>query len=169
VLDVGCGTGALLRTLADRLPAGVQLSGVDPASAMLEAGRAALGGHWQVGLAQAVAEWLPFPDASFDLVVSTVSFAHRSDQWSGPWSPPAARLEAGRELVAGRDRRGQLGGRAEGDHQLLVGGQDQGGGVALVGPAVDEQPQLPAAAGAVAAEAAGGEPHPQTAKNCPRV
>jgi ubiquinone/menaquinone biosynthesis C-methylase UbiE len=39
VLDVGCGTGALLRTLADRLPAGVKLSGVDPAPAMLEVAR----------------------------------------------------------------------------------------------------------------------------------
>jgi 2-polyprenyl-3-methyl-5-hydroxy-6-metoxy-1,4-benzoquinol methylase len=33
VLDVGCGTGALLRTLADRLPARVALAGVDPAPA----------------------------------------------------------------------------------------------------------------------------------------
>ena len=65
--DLGCGTGALLRTLADRLPAGVQLSGVDPAPAMLEVGRAALGERSQVRLARAVAEQLPLPDASFDL------------------------------------------------------------------------------------------------------
>jgi len=83
VLDVGCGTGALLRTLADRLPAGVALSGVDPAPAMLEVGRAALRWPSPVRMAQAVAERLPIRDDSFDLVVSTVSFAHWSDQ------PPA--------------------------------------------------------------------------------
>jgi ubiquinone/menaquinone biosynthesis C-methylase UbiE len=83
VLDVGCGTGALLRTLADRLPAGVALSGVDPAPAMLEVSRAAVGQHSRVWLARAVAERLPFRDASFDLVVTTVSFAHWTDQPAG--------------------------------------------------------------------------------------
>jgi hypothetical protein len=52
VLDVGCGTGALLRTLADRLSAGVALSGVDPAPAMLEVSRAAVGQHSRVWLAR---------------------------------------------------------------------------------------------------------------------
>ena len=80
---MGCGTGALLRTLADRLPAGVALSGVDPAPAMLEVGRAALRWPSPVRMAQAVAERLPFRDDSFDLVVSTVSFAHWSDQPAG--------------------------------------------------------------------------------------
>ena len=93
VLDVGCGTGALLRTLAGRLPAGVELAGVDPAPAMLEVGRAALGAHERVRLARAVAEHLPFRDASFDLVVSTVSFDHWTDQ-------PAGLAEAARVLRA---------------------------------------------------------------------
>jgi ubiquinone/menaquinone biosynthesis C-methylase UbiE len=83
VLDVGCGTGALLRALADRLPARVALAGVDPAPAMIEVGRAALGAHPRVRLAQAAAERLPFGNASFDLVVSTVSFAHWADQPAG--------------------------------------------------------------------------------------
>jgi SAM-dependent methyltransferase len=83
VLDVGCGTGALLRTVAGRLPAGVELAGVDPAPAMLEVGRAALAGHPRVRLARAVAERLPFRDAAFDLVVTTVSFAHWADQPAG--------------------------------------------------------------------------------------
>jgi ubiquinone/menaquinone biosynthesis C-methylase UbiE len=83
VLDIGCGTGALLRTLADRLPARVALSGVDPAPAMIEMGRAALGAYPRVRLAQATAEQLPFANASFDLVVSTVSFAHWADQRAG--------------------------------------------------------------------------------------
>jgi ubiquinone/menaquinone biosynthesis C-methylase UbiE len=83
VLDVGCGTGALLRTLADRLPAGVALAGVDPAPTMIEVGRAAVGANPRVRLARATAEHLPFGDASFDLVVSTVSFAHWADQPAG--------------------------------------------------------------------------------------
>jgi ubiquinone/menaquinone biosynthesis C-methylase UbiE len=83
VLDVGCGTGALLRTLADRLPARVALAGVDPAPSMIEVGRAALGAYPRVRLAQASAEELPFGNASFDLVVSTVSFAHWADQPAG--------------------------------------------------------------------------------------
>jgi ubiquinone/menaquinone biosynthesis C-methylase UbiE len=83
VLDVGCGTGALLRTLADRLPARVALAGVDPAPAMIEVGRAALGAYPRVRLAQATAEQLPFGNAGFDPVVSTVSFAHWADQPAG--------------------------------------------------------------------------------------
>jgi ubiquinone/menaquinone biosynthesis C-methylase UbiE len=83
VLDVGCGTSALLRVLADRLPARVALAGVDPAPAMLEVGRAALGAYPRVRLAQAAAERLPFGNASFDLVVSTVSFDHWADQPAG--------------------------------------------------------------------------------------
>lgn len=94
VLDVGCGTGALLRTLADRLPACVALSGVDPAPAMLEVGRAALGQRSRVWLVGAVAERLPFRDASFDLVVTTVSFDHWTDQ-------PAGLGEAARVLRPG--------------------------------------------------------------------
>ena len=100
VLDVGCGTGALLRTPCRPAPAGVELSGVDPAPAVLEVGRATLGGHSQVRLARAVAERLPFRDARFDLMASTVSFAHWTNQPAGlaevarvlrPWPAGAGR------------------------------------------------------------------------------
>jgi ubiquinone/menaquinone biosynthesis C-methylase UbiE len=79
VLDVGCGTGALLRRLAARLP-GADLAGVDPAPRMLGEARKRLGG---VRLEQAPAERLPFADASFDLVVSAMSFDHWADQELG--------------------------------------------------------------------------------------
>ena len=82
VLDVGCGTGALLRLLATRLPAEAELVGVDPAAAMLEAARAT-SDHPRVRFERAPAEHLPFPDASFDLVVSTVSFHHWDDRIAG--------------------------------------------------------------------------------------
>jgi ubiquinone/menaquinone biosynthesis C-methylase UbiE len=79
VLDVGCGTGALLRRLGARLP-GADLAGVDPAPRMLAEARKRLNG---VRLAQAAAERLPFVDASFDLVVSAMSFDHWADQELG--------------------------------------------------------------------------------------
>lgn len=83
VLDVGCGTGALLGALSARLPATVELAGVDPAEAMLRVARTALAQRPNIRLAQASAERLPFPDAQFDLVISTVSFHHWRDQQAG--------------------------------------------------------------------------------------
>lgn len=83
VLDVGCGTGALLRALADRLPAAVDLVGIDPAPAMIDAARTSLGERANVRLEVGFAEALPFPDARFDLITSTVSFHHWADQAAG--------------------------------------------------------------------------------------
>ena len=79
VLDVGCGTGALLRRLVARLPH-AELAGVDPAPRMLAEARKRLNG---VRLEEAAAERLPFADASFDLVVSVMSFDHWADQALG--------------------------------------------------------------------------------------
>jgi ubiquinone/menaquinone biosynthesis C-methylase UbiE len=80
VLDVGCGTGALLRLLAARVPGDVELVGVDPAPRMLAEARKRLGG---MRLEHAAAERLPFADATFDLVVSAMSFDHWADQALG--------------------------------------------------------------------------------------
>jgi ubiquinone/menaquinone biosynthesis C-methylase UbiE len=82
ILDVGCGTGYLLRQLAARCPAAAELTGVDPAPAMIGAARAAAADgrlRWQ----EATAEELPFPAGSFDLVVSVTSFDHWADQQAG--------------------------------------------------------------------------------------
>jgi ubiquinone/menaquinone biosynthesis C-methylase UbiE len=82
ILDVGCGTGYLLRQLADRCPDAAELIGVDPARGMIAAARAAAAGdrlQWLEG----TAEELPFPEGSFDLVVSTTSFDHWADQQAG--------------------------------------------------------------------------------------
>jgi ubiquinone/menaquinone biosynthesis C-methylase UbiE len=82
ILDVGCGTGYLLRRLATRCPEAVDLTGVDPARAMIAAARAAAADdrlRWLEG----TAEKLPFPGGSFDLVVSTTSFDHWADQRAG--------------------------------------------------------------------------------------
>jgi ubiquinone/menaquinone biosynthesis C-methylase UbiE len=82
VLDVGCGTGYLLRTLARRYPEADQLSGIDAAPNMIETATS-LTDDARVSLAVGVAERLPFPDASIDLVVSSTSFDHWSDQYAG--------------------------------------------------------------------------------------
>lgn len=83
ILDVGCGTGALLRTLADRLPAAIELAGVDPAAGMIAAGRSAPALDPRIHFREAAAERLPHPDASFDLVLSVTSFDHWVDQGVG--------------------------------------------------------------------------------------
>lgn len=68
VLDVGCGTGILLSQLARRFPS-AELAGVDPVPEMLAIARRRLG-PW-VPLTVGWAEELPFPDGSFDVLVSS--------------------------------------------------------------------------------------------------
>ena len=79
ILDVGCGTGALLRAAAVRFPAATR-AGADPAERMIAvAADAAPTARFVV----APAERLPFGDAEFDLVVSTNSFHNWPDQRAG--------------------------------------------------------------------------------------
>jgi len=67
VLDVGCGTGVLAREVASRTGPTGQVVGIDPGAGMLAvAQRLAPAIDWQEGVAEA----LPFPDRSFDCVVS---------------------------------------------------------------------------------------------------
>ncbi len=82
VLDVGCGTGLLLRILAERLPQAEELAGIDAAEGMI----AVAGGRAddpRIVLSRGLAEDLPYPESSFDLVVSTTSFDHWKDQEAG--------------------------------------------------------------------------------------
>jgi len=71
VLDVGCGTGVLLESLARASPQ-AQLTGVDLSGDMLKIARRRLGSG--VDLQVATAESLPFREAAFDIVVSTNVF-----------------------------------------------------------------------------------------------
>ncbi len=82
VLDVGCGTGALLRQAAQRFPQ-AQLVGIDPAPRMVTAARTATPTGLPIQFVHACAEHLPFADGSFDLAISTLSFRHWSDQAAG--------------------------------------------------------------------------------------
>ena len=82
VLDVGCGTGYLLGQLAARSPQAETLAGIDAAPAMIEAARGAAADD-RLGFVVGTAEQLPWPAATFDLVVSTTSFDHWADQRAG--------------------------------------------------------------------------------------
>ncbi|HET9582383.1 MAG TPA: methyltransferase domain-containing protein [Gemmatimonadota bacterium] len=79
ILDVGCGTGALLAAVAGRVRAS-RLAGVDLSPAMLAVARRRLEGR--ALLVAADAADLPFPDRAFDLVVSTSALHY--------WPDPAA-------------------------------------------------------------------------------
>ena len=82
ILDVGCGTGYLLGRLAARAPQAGTLAGIDAAPAMIEVATGA-GTDDRLRLVVGTAERLPWPAATFDLVVSTTSFDHWADQRAG--------------------------------------------------------------------------------------
>lgn len=66
ILDLGCGTGIVARTLRERLGGGARITGVDASPDMIAMARMlAPEMVWHEGNAVA----LPFPDASFELVV----------------------------------------------------------------------------------------------------
>ncbi len=71
LLDVGCGTGALLHALSRSFPAR-QLAGIDPSPEMLSVARQKLGAS--VDLQVAWAEAIPYPDDLFDVVASCSVF-----------------------------------------------------------------------------------------------
>jgi len=78
VLDVGCGTGPLTRQIYDALPADAprRVCGVDAAEAMIAVARKKAGARPGLEFAAALAEELPYPDGSFDRVLSTFFFHH---------------------------------------------------------------------------------------------
>jgi ubiquinone/menaquinone biosynthesis C-methylase UbiE len=82
LLDVGCGTGYLLRLLAEQWPQASELAGIDASPAMIDAATRAAGDQ-RLRFCVGTAERLPYPDGSFGLVVSTTSFDHWSDQQAG--------------------------------------------------------------------------------------
>ncbi|MFF5969974.1 class I SAM-dependent methyltransferase [Streptomyces sp. NPDC012769] len=107
LLDVGCGTGALLRRMRGLLPL-THLHGVDVAPGMLRAARAIEGtaedqqrsDAQPIRYALAAAEDLPYPPATFDVVTSTVSFHHWHDQRRGIEEMSRVLKPGGRLVIA---------------------------------------------------------------------
>ncbi len=74
VLDIGCGNGALLRKLSGRIASGV---GTDASPVMIElAAERARTEHPNLQFQTVSEPKLPFPDASFDVVTSLLSFRY---------------------------------------------------------------------------------------------
>lgn len=72
VLDVGCGTGELLRAMAHKWP-DARLVGLDLSPHMLARASAKDFGGSDVQLVEGSVTQLPFDDAAFDLVTNTIS------------------------------------------------------------------------------------------------
>jgi len=73
VLDIGCGNGALLYTLAAKIGTGV---GVDESAAIIERARMKNSQLSNLRFEIINGPVLPFPDASFDVVTSLMSFRY---------------------------------------------------------------------------------------------
>jgi len=93
VLDVGCGTGQLLRRVRPCYPT-ARLVGVDLAGQMVGTAVTVTPARLAVRYVRARAERLPFADEVFDLVLTTLSLRH--------WTNPSAGIgEIGRVLTLG--------------------------------------------------------------------
>jgi ubiquinone/menaquinone biosynthesis C-methylase UbiE len=98
ILDVGCGTGKLLKSARSRFP-DARLVGVDAAEEMVKYAQATSPAG-TIEFRQAMAEELPFPNGSFDLVFSTMTFHHWQDQARGAAEVARVLTPGGRWLLA---------------------------------------------------------------------
>lgn len=79
VLDVGCGPGALTARLVERLGSGA-VSAIDPSASFVSALRARFP---DIDVRRGVAEQLPFPDDSFDIVLAQLVVHFMTDPVAG--------------------------------------------------------------------------------------
>lgn len=95
ILDVGCGTGNLAILLKQRFP-GAHVTGVDPdPGALARARDKAQRAGVAITFDEGYAERLPYPEASFDRVLSTFMFHHLGA------TEKRAMLEAARRVLDG--------------------------------------------------------------------
>jgi len=111
VLDVGCGTGTLALLAKGRVGAGGEVRGIDPSPEMIgvareKAAKAAADVRFQTG----VIEDLPFPEGSFDLVLSSFMLHHLPDDLKRKGFAEIARVlkPGGRLLAVDLTGRGSL-------------------------------------------------------------
>jgi ubiquinone/menaquinone biosynthesis C-methylase UbiE len=96
IMDVGCGTGRLLRKAKQQYP-NARLVGVDAAEKMIQQAAGLLP---EAEFHVAMAEALPLPDRSVDLAFSTLSFHHWADQAKGISEVARVLRSQGRFLLA---------------------------------------------------------------------
>ena len=100
VLDVGCGTGDYLRTMAPLVAPGDAV-GIDLSATLIaHAQQRSAPDHTNVSFRVGDAYELPFPDASFDRVIATQVLLHLDDPWRAVAEmrrilAPAGRLSIG--------------------------------------------------------------------------
>ena len=83
ILDIGCGTGYLLRVLADHCPLAQELAGIDPSPSMIRTAES-LSADDRLWFGSGIgAENLPFGEDAFDVITATTSFDHWSNQRAG--------------------------------------------------------------------------------------
>lgn len=102
VLDVGCGTGTLAVGAA-RAAAGVRVTGLDPDRSILaRARRRAAEARLEIRFDEGTSTALPYADASFDVVLSTLMFHHLPDEAKRETADELARVlrPGGRLVVA---------------------------------------------------------------------
>jgi ubiquinone/menaquinone biosynthesis C-methylase UbiE len=102
VLDVGCGTGTLAVTAARTAPE-VTVTGLDAdASILARARKKAARAGLEIGFDEGRSTDLPYADASFDLVLSTLFFHHLPDDAKHRTAAELVRvLRPGGRLVVG--------------------------------------------------------------------
>jgi ubiquinone/menaquinone biosynthesis C-methylase UbiE len=102
VLDVGCGTGTLAVAAARAAP-GVRVTGLDADASILHRARTkAAAAGVEVGFDEAMSTSLPYEDASFDLVLSTLFFHHLADDAKRATAAELVRvLRPGGRMVVG--------------------------------------------------------------------
>ena len=84
VLDIGCGNGALLNALSDRIESGC---GVDESAQIIERARLRNQQLTNLKFVKIDGPKLPFDDASFDIVISLMSFRYLD------WDPLLAEIK----------------------------------------------------------------------------
>jgi hypothetical protein len=106
VLDVGCGTGTLAIAAKSRVGTLGKVTGIDASPEMIgRANKKARKKGVEVNFQTAAAERLPFQDAAFDVVLSTVMLHHLPDDARHVHQRDSPGFKAGRPISGDRLRR----------------------------------------------------------------
>ena len=115
VLDVGCGTGTLAMEVARRVGRAGSIAGIDPSTEQIAWARSKAARHnvsveFQIG----VIEQLPFPDQTFDVVLSTLMMHHLPESLKRQGLAEIGRVlkPGGRLVIADFKRKQERQGRA---------------------------------------------------------
>lgn len=99
VLDLGCGTGNLISLLLEEFP-GARISGVDPSRGMREVCEERFAEKPDVEIKGGNAQDIPYPDGSFDLIVSSLALHHVPPELKPDMAEEIARvLEPGGRFI----------------------------------------------------------------------